>query len=64
MTVRPLRVRASITVGDRHIRAGTLIRSDDPIVEGREHLLSDVMDDLGISSAKKPAAKKQAEKGD
>lgn len=50
--VRALRARKTFAVpGSRSFRRGDLIRSDDPVVEGREDLFEDVLNKLGVEQA-------------
>lgn len=48
---RALCARQSFHVGRRFIPRGTVVRSDDPVIEGREHLFQDVNEELGIEQA-------------
>lgn len=48
---RPLRARQAFHAAGRFVRRGAVLRSDDPVVKGREHLFRDVNDDLGIEQA-------------
>lgn len=47
----PLRARVSFHAGTRFVRRGQLVRSDDDVVKGREHLFADVNEGLGIEQA-------------
>jgi hypothetical protein len=63
--VRALRARSSFSVGGvGRVYDGQLVRSDNPIVKGREQLFEDVNDVLGIveQATKSPGQKRNAAK--
>jgi hypothetical protein len=63
--VRALRARSSFSVGGvGRVYDGQLVRSDNPIVKGREQLFEDVNDVLGIveQATKTPGQKRKAAK--
>lgn len=48
MTIRLVRSRTSFFVGNTHVGAGRVFRSDDPLVVGREGLFEDVAEGLDV----------------
>lgn len=61
--VRPLAVRKSFSApGYGRYFEGQLVRSDDPVVKGKEELFADVLDELGIEQATKNPGQKRAAK--
>ena len=63
--VRALRARSSFSVGGvGRVYGGQLVRSDDPIVKGREQLFEDVNDVLEIveQATKNPGQKRAVKK--
>jgi hypothetical protein len=48
MSVRILKAVTAFFIGNQFIPAGSIVLSNDPLVQGREALFVDVMEGLGV----------------